>query len=170
MNSESMNKKSIALAFLMATLLCNSIQAQKSVSPEDALPSRGQIPFQRFKTDGKDIFLVRWIENKDAPPVEVKRTRLVPEKTAAGIRYRKVTETALTPALKEQLIAIGEHYVFQKLDGKKLDKLEMIKRLGMGEGKLIVSLMPGQRIPDAWHKLLKKDALVFSISPPVKKE
>ena len=50
-------------------------------------------------------------------------------------------------------------HVFRDYKGKKIEQLDLNGKLGMGKGKLVVMVLPGQKILPEVKKLLSNDSI-----------
>ena len=99
------------------------------------------VPVRESKlVDGKEVQVVKYITEE--------RTRE---------RYKMVRKSRPMPA----------GYRFKDIKGNKITRKELIGKLGMGSGKMLVQIFPGQKI-SAEMKSLLRDDVIFMIADQVK--
>lgn len=172
-----MSRITFFLAFVMhfqATVLAqNSSQKKRSTPAVSETPVKGVIQFQLVKTNGGEIFLVKDVPEPNAnqkvvtEEVKVPYTIIVekdgkPEtvvKTRTEERKRMVTPTI------RKLVVAANNYKFKTLDRKPISKADLIGKLGMGSGKMVVQVFPKQKIPNSIKLQLDKGTIIMEYEP-----
>lgn len=165
------------LAFVMffpaAVLSQNSSEKKMSTSTVSETPVNGVIQFQLVRTNGSEIFLVKDVPEPNAnqkvvtEEVKVPYTIIVekdgkPEtvvKTRTEERKRMVTPTI------RKLVVAANNYKFKTLDRKPISKADLIGKLGMGSGKMVVQVFPKQKIPNSIKLQLDKGTIIMEYEP-----
>ena len=80
-------------------------------------------------------------------------------KTRTEVRKRMVTPTI------RKLVVAANNYKFKTLDRKPISKADLIGKLGMGNGKMVVQVFPKQKIPDSIKLQLSKDTIIMEYEP-----
>ena len=162
--------KSLTLLALVGTIAlgCSSMSfAQDKANPNQKTPVRFALQFQLIKTDGSDILMLQEIRDPDQKPreqeyiVKVPVTKAIVKdgKTVTVTEYVSETRVHLVVPTIRKTIPVQRFHVFRDLAGKEIEKLELIGKLGMGKGKMVVQVFPNQIIPSEIKKLLGKDTI-----------
>ncbi len=172
-----MYRTTFFLAFVLffhATVLAQNSSEKKLPKPAvSEQPVKGAVQFQMVRTNGSEIFLVKDIPDPNSQQkvvtekVKVPYTIIVekdgkPEtvaKTRTEIRTRLVTPTI------RKLVVATNNYKFKTLDRKPISKTELIGKLGMGSGKMVVQVFPQQKIPNSIKMQLSKDTIIMEFEP-----
>lgn len=165
-----MNKRAGWLAGLGLLIGCLGANAQSPIQVSSQV--RGNISYQRFKTNGSKIQMIRLEVDRSKPRVKSTYDVMVPIVTKDGTEYRKETRTRMLPVFQEKIVEAPANYVFRDVNGKEISRKEMIGKLGMGNGRILISLLPNQKIPPVYRQLFNAQTIFFQLDPtkPLKKQ
>ena len=99
--------------------------------------------------------------------VEVPYTIVVDKggKLETVTKTRTETRTRLVNPTIRKTVEATNNYTFKSLDRKSISKAELIGRLGMGNGKMVIQVFPKQKVPEAIKRQLSKDTIIMEYEP-----
>lgn len=136
-------------------------------------PVTSSVQFQMVRTDGSEIFLVKDIRDPNQKQKVVTETVEVPYTVIVdkGGKFETVTKTRVetrtrlvNPTIRKSVVAT-QNYSFKTLEREPISKTELIRRLGMGNGKMVIQVFPKQKVPEAIKKQLSKDTIIMEYEP-----
>lgn len=171
-----MSHFSILLVGISSLALSDWCVAQSEKKEADAeKPVRGLIQYQLVKTNGSEIFIEQNLADRSVPKVTQTYTVMVPVQESKWVDGKEVsiikfvaekrTRTRYQTVRKSRPVPAG--YRFKDIRGDNISRKGMIGKLGMGSGKMLVQILPGQEI-SAEMKSLLKDDVIFMIADQVK--
>lgn len=160
---------------LFQATLCAQNNAEKTDGKGNANdgPVSGSLQFQMIRTDGSEIYLMKDVRDPNKKQQVVTQEVEVPYaifiekdgKRESVTKLHTETRTQLTnPTIRKSIIATN-NYKFKTLDRKSMSKVELIGRLGMGRGIMVVQVFPKQKIPEAIKRQLSKDTIIMEYEP-----
>lgn len=136
-------------------------------------PVTDLVQFQMVRTDGSEIFLVKDIRDPNQKQKVVTETVEVPYTVIVdkGGKFETVTKTRtetrtrlVNPTIRKSIVA-AQNYSFKNLERKAISKAELIRRLGMGNGRMVIQVFPKQKVPEAIKRQLSKDTIIMEYEP-----
>ncbi len=149
-------------------------QSEKKKADADK-PVRGTLQYQLVKTNGSGIFIEQNLADRSVPKitetytvmVPVTETRVVDGKDVQVIKYITEERTRERYKMVRKSRPMPAGYRFKDIKGNEISRKELIGKLGMGSGKMLVQIFPGQKI-SAEMKSLLRDDVIFMIADQVK--
>lgn len=165
-------RQNFVLFVIALFVFSSSVSAQGEKKQADpSKPVRGAIQYQLVKTNGSEIFIEQNVQDRTAAKTTVTYTVKVPVQKAKEIDGKKITviEYLEEQRTREQYPVVRKsrpvpkNYRFKNLKGEEITRKEMIGKLGMGSGKMLVQIFSGQTISKELKSLLKED-VIFMIA------
>lgn len=170
-----MRRNSILAVVIGMAVISNSVSAQgEKKKPKSLEAVRGAIQYQLVKTNGSEIFIEQNMQDRSLPKVQETYTVMIPVQRVKEVDGKKVTvvEYVKEQRTRERYVMVRKSrpvpagYRFKDIKGTDIPRKAMIGKLGMGTGKMLVQIFPGQKISTEFKSLLKDD-VVFMIADQV---
>ena len=163
----------VGISLLTLSDVCVA-QSEKKEADTDK-PVRGLIQYQLVKTNGSEIFIEQNLADRSVPKVTqtytvmvpVRESKLVDGKEVQVVKYITEERTRERYKMVRKSRPMPAGYRFKDIKGNKITRKELIGKLGMGSGKMLVQIFPGQKI-SAEMKSLLRDDVIFMIADQVK--
>lgn len=161
------NQKTFLLLGIIALGWGSMSCAQDKKTQDQKIPARFALQFQLVKTDGSQILLVQEVpdpnkkarEQQYVVKVPVTKTIIKDGKSVTVTEFVSETRVRVVVPTIRKSVPVQKFHVLRNLAGEKIETPQLLGKLGMGEGKMVVQVFPNQTLPSEIKKLLGKDTI-----------
>lgn len=153
----------ISLLVLASTVSGQDKKDEKKTKPSASI----NLSLQLVRTDGTRVLIEQDVPDPNSKPVPqtftvkvpVRKTVLKDGKPVIVVEYVQQTRTRMTRPTVRRSMTVLEHQEFRDIKGNTIPMDELIGKLGMGQGRYVVQINPGMKIPPGLMKAFSKDTI-----------